>query len=62
MAEELFFEKVTTGAADDLQKVYELTRAMVTQFGMSDAIGNVGFEQDGFINKYSDKTGAKIDE
>jgi ATP-dependent Zn protease len=35
---------------------------MVTQFGMSDVIGNVGFEQEGFINKYSDKTGAEIDE
>lgn len=62
MAEEHFFGKVTTGAADDLQKVYELTRAMVTQFGMSEAIGNVGFEQEGYINKYSEHTGAKIDE
>jgi ATP-dependent Zn protease len=53
MAEEHFFGKVTTGAADDLQKVYELTRAMVTQFGMSEVIGNIGFEEENYINKYS---------
>lgn len=61
ISEEHFFGKVTTGAADDLQKVFRIARAMVTQFGMSNVIGYVGFEQEGFINKYSEKTAANID-
>lgn len=39
VAEELVFGEVTTGAANDLQQVTRLARAMVTQFGMSDSLG-----------------------
>ena len=35
MAEELFFNRITTGASDDLQKVSSIARNMVTRFGMS---------------------------
>jgi len=38
-AEELVFEERTTGAADDIEKATVLARAMVTEFGMSDALG-----------------------
>jgi cell division protease FtsH len=43
VAEELVFgpEKVTTGAYSDIQQATEMARRMVTQFGMSDAIGPV---------------------
>ena len=43
VAEELVFgpEKVTTGAAMDIQQATEMARRMVTQFGMSDAIGPI---------------------
>ena len=43
VAEELVFgaDKVTTGAAADIQQATEMARRMVTQFGMSDAIGPV---------------------
>lgn len=41
IAEDIFFGKITVGAADDLQKVHALGRAMVSRFGMSDRIGNV---------------------
>src|SRR5207247_1723399 len=41
VAEELVFgpEKVTTGAAADIQQATEMARRMVTQFGMSDVVG-----------------------
>ncbi len=43
LAEEIIFgaEKVTTGAAQDIEKATEMARRMVTQFGMSDLIGPV---------------------
>jgi cell division protease FtsH len=43
VAEELVFgaEKVTTGAAQDIQQATDMARAMVMQFGMSDAVGPV---------------------
>ena len=43
VAEELVFgeDKVTTGAAQDIQQATEMARRMVTQFGMSDALGPV---------------------
>jgi cell division protease FtsH len=43
VAEELIFgpDKVTTGAAQDIQQATDMARRMVTQFGMSDAIGPI---------------------
>jgi cell division protease FtsH len=38
-AEEMIFNDPTTGAADDIERVSKLARAMVTQYGMSDALG-----------------------
>ena len=38
-AEELIFGDPTTGASDDIERVTEIARAMVTQYGMSDALG-----------------------
>ncbi len=42
-AEELFFEDFTTGASDDIRRASDLARRMVTQFGMSDALGPVDY-------------------
>ena len=39
VAEEIVFGDVTTGAADDLENVTNLVRAMVTRYGMSDELG-----------------------
>ena len=45
VAEEMVFEDVTTGAANDLERVSELARAMVTRYGMSDKLGPMTFGQ-----------------
>lgn len=68
-AEELVFETVTTGAANDIEKATSIARAMVTQYGMSKKFGMVGLET--VESKYldgrsalncSDTTAAQIDE
>lgn len=42
-AEQAVFHELTTGASNDLQKVTELARRLVTQFGMSDKLGPMTF-------------------
>jgi cell division protease FtsH len=44
-SEKLFFKSVSTGASDDLVKATEMARAMVTQYAMTEKLGNVTFEQ-----------------
>ena len=44
-AEELVFDDVTTGAANDLEQVTEKARSMVTRYGMSDRLGPMTFGQ-----------------
>jgi cell division protease FtsH len=73
VAEELIFgaEKVTTGAAQDIQQAIEMARRMVTQFGMSDAIGPMAVgerEHQVFLGReisqrhdVSDKTAEMVD-
>ena len=41
-AEELVFDTVTTGAANDIEQATRIARAMVTQYGMSDKFGLMG--------------------
>jgi cell division protease FtsH len=43
-AESIVFGEVSTGAQNDLQRATDIARAMVTEFGMSDAIGPVNHE------------------
>ena len=45
-AEVLVFNRVSTGAADDLQRVTDIARAMVTRFGMAEELGPVTFERE----------------
>ncbi len=53
VAEELIFgpENVTSGASSDIQQVTRIARAMVTQFGMSEKLGNIEYasEQQTYI-------------
>ncbi len=44
-AEKLVFGHLSTGAADDLGKVTDIARAMVTRYGMSDKLGHVALEK-----------------
>lgn len=43
-SEELVFDTVTTGAANDIEKATSIARSMVTQYGMSKKFGLVGLE------------------
>jgi cell division protease FtsH len=71
VAEELVFGEITTGAAQDLRQVTNIARRMVTQFGMSEAIGPLNFgdnETQPFLGysisqgrNYSEETAARID-
>merc|ERR1711923_297733 len=66
-AEKIFFDRITTGAQDDLQKVTKSAYSQITQFGMNDAVGNVSFEQPQqgemvFDKPYSENTAQLIDE
>jgi cell division protease FtsH len=68
-AEELYFDGViSTGAQNDLEKATELARAMVIQFGMSDAVGPISLGRDdpnawmpGAMPKVSGHTAELID-
>lgn len=46
VSEELHFPTVTTGASDDFKKVTQMARNMVTQWGMSDKVGPIHFDND----------------
>src|SRR5437868_1210560 len=43
-AEEIAFGEVTTGAQNDLMRATDIARSMVTEFGMSEALGAVNYE------------------
>jgi cell division protease FtsH len=71
----IVFNHLSTGAADDLARVTDIARAMVTRYGMSERLGNVALEKDqrSFLNpnplgndawerSYSDETATAIDD
>jgi cell division protease FtsH len=66
-AEELVFNKISSGAQNDLEKVTKTTYSMVCYFGMSEKVGNVSYydstgQSDYSFNKpYSEKTAELID-
>ena len=65
-AEKVVFNKISTGALSDLEKVTKQARAMVTIYGLNEAIGNVTFydsaqSEYGFTKPYSEETARKID-
>jgi ATP-dependent metalloprotease FtsH len=65
-AEQLVFNKISTGALSDLEKVTKQAYAMVSIYGLNDRIGNISFYdsqgRDMFTKPYSDDTAKIIDE
>jgi cell division protease FtsH len=47
IAEELIFGDITTGASQDIKQATAMARAMVTQYGMSDKVGMINYDNDG---------------
>ncbi len=72
VAEEIFCDDVTTGASNDLERATKMARAMVTQYGMSAALGTQVFGQPnhevflgrdyGNTQDYSEETARRIDD
>jgi len=65
-AEQVFFGKISTGAADDLKKVTKIAYAQVAIYGMNERVGNVSYQQEEgdsqFTKPYSEYTAQLIDE
>ena len=67
-AEKLIFNKISTGALNDLEKITRQARAMVTVYGLNDKLGNItyydssGQNEYGFTKPYSEETAKLIDQ
>jgi cell division protease FtsH len=74
-AELIVFGHLSTGAADDLRRVTDIARSMVTRYGMSDKLGNVAYDRDRHTlltgsdlpsppheRDYAEKTAATVDD
>jgi cell division protease FtsH len=68
VAEALVFDRVTTGAQNDLERITKMAYAMVADYGMSDRIGTLSFDLSPdddtpqFEKPYSEATAQAIDE
>eukprot|EP00842_Homolaphlyctis_polyrhiza_P006039 jgi/Hompol1/6436/HPOL_003582-RA len=67
VSEQIFFNSITTGAQDDLQKVTKMAYAQVATYGMSNTVGNISFgrpdsQENQFQKPYSEATSRMIDE
>jgi cell division protease FtsH len=66
-AEKIIFDKISTGALSDLEKVTRQAKAMVTIYGLNERIGNITFYDSSgqsdysFTKPYSEKTSELID-
>jgi cell division protease FtsH len=70
-AEVVFFDEISTGASDDLQKVTDIARSIITRYGMYDKLGQAALESEsgnflgtpaeGGGRRYSEDTAREID-
>ena len=66
-AEKVVFNKISTGALSDLERVTKMSQAMISIYGLNDRIGNISYYDSGqaefsFQKPYSEKTAQIIDE
>ncbi len=71
IAEELIFNDVTTGASQDIKSVTATARAMITQYGMSENLGFINYEENsdevflgrdlGHSRSFSEEVASQID-
>ena len=72
IAEELIFNDITTGASQDIKQASDIARAMVTKYGMSEALGPIDYSTSegdevfigrdwGTVKSFSDATSSMID-
>jgi AFG3 family protein len=66
VAEDIVFDKISTGALSDLERITKLAYSIVTVYGMNKVIGNLSFydskqSEYNFQKPYSDATAEKID-
>jgi cell division protease FtsH len=65
-SESIFFNKISTGASNDLQQVTKMAYSMVTVYGMNEKIGNVSYydpaQENTFQKPFSEETGKMFDE
>lgn len=65
-SEDIFFNKISTGASNDLQQITKIAYSMVTMYGMNDKVGNISFydpsQENYFTKPYSEETGKMIDQ
>jgi cell division protease FtsH len=70
-AEEIVFGRLSTGAADDLVKVANIARSMVTRYGMVESLGHLAYEEEQAVflagpllqkkREFSEETAREID-
>ncbi|MEN9291545.1 MAG: hypothetical protein RLZZ357_1389 [Bacteroidota bacterium] len=65
-AEQLIFNKISTGALSDLERVTKQAYAMISIYGLNERVGNISYYdsqgRDAFTKPYSDDTAKIIDE
>jgi len=66
-AEEIIFEKISTGALSDLERITKMAYSMVTVYGMNEKLGNISYYDSkqaeySFNRPYSEQTAREIDE
>lgn len=72
VAEAISLDDISTGASNDIERATQITRDMVTKYGMSENIGPINYAGDnqevfigrdyGHVKNYSEETSARIDE
>lgn len=61
VAEEIFFGKISTGASDDLNKAFQVAKAITTNYGFGHHLGWLKYNETEYAKEYSKETENHID-